>query len=408
MASIKPFTIAIPDSEIDRLNQKLALASFPDEVDDAGWDYGAPLPDVKRLATYWKDTYSWRNAEAALNKLPNYLAQIEVEGFGAIDVHFLHQQSQVKNAIPLLFVHGWPGSFLEATKILPLLADSEKNGGPAFHVIAPSLPNFGFSSSIKKKGFGQPQYAETCHKLMLALGYEKYVTQGGDWGFSITRTIGQLYPTHVGASHINIIPAYPPSPKSPLSFLKFLSKYFLSLYSAAEFAGLERTQDYQKKQAAYYEVQSKNPMTIGYALADSPVATLAWIYEKLVIWTDGYEWGEEEVCTWMSVYWFATAGPASSVRIYHESTKESSNAFESSMVFNKNIPLGLSYFPREVCLLPEDWAHSLGPIVYSKRHDKGGHFAAYEVPEKLVGDLRIMFGKGGPAFGVVEGRDGLV
>ena len=161
---------------------------------------------------------------------------------------------------------------------------------------------------------------------MIALGYDKYVTQGGDWvrgfyfqshliiislvmiivltcdqGFSISRTIGQLYPSHVAASHINIVPAYPPSPKSPLSLIKFLTKYLFSLYSKEEFDGLERTQWWQKKGSAYYEINTKNPQTIGYSLADSPVGLLGWIYEKLVLWTDEYEWSEEEVCTWISI-----------------------------------------------------------------------------------------------------------
>jgi hypothetical protein len=202
MSSPKPYTIAVPDAQIQRLRQRIELTTFPDELEDAGSDYGAPLEEVKRIASYWKDQYDWCQVEAELNKLPHYTVAIDVEGFAPIDVHFIHQKSRKEGAIPLLFVHGCklamlkvtssvsrylltgrsgPGSFMEVTRILPLLAASEDNGGPAFQVVAPSLPNFGFSSAVRQKGFGIKQYAETCHKLMLALGYEQYVSQGGDW-----------------------------------------------------------------------------------------------------------------------------------------------------------------------------------------------------------------------------------
>ncbi|KAF2020167.1 alpha/beta-hydrolase [Aaosphaeria arxii CBS 175.79] len=407
MHDIKPYTISIPDSQIDNLRQKLALTTFPDELDDAGWDYGAPLQDVKRIATHWKDAYDWRKAEASLNKLPNFMTIIDVDGFGPIDIHFVHQKSEVKNAIPLLFVHGWPGSFIEVTKILPILTGGEKNGGPAFHVVAPSLPNFGFSGGIKKKGFDQPQYAEVCHKLMLALGYGEYVTQGGDWGFGITRTMGQLFHHQVKASHINTVVSGPPiSLWNPFAFCKFLFLYALKWYTPAELEGLKRTQDYRDRGQGYYHQQTTRPQTLGYSLADSPVGLLGWVYEKLGIWSDGYEWSDDEVCTWLSIYWFSTAGPAASVRIYYEAARDSNNVFEKAMKYNGKVPLGLSYFPKEVCLLPRAWGPTLGPIIFRNEHDHGGHFAAYEVPDRLAGDLGIMFGRGGPAFGCVPGKDG--
>ncbi|KAL9576155.1 MAG: hypothetical protein Q9212_007339, partial [Teloschistes hypoglaucus] len=173
MADIKPYQIAVPEESLQELKAKLALTSFPDELDDAEWDYGAPLADIKRLVKYWQEEYDWRHHEAEMNKLPQYITPISVKGFDHLDIHFLHQPSPKKTAVPLLFVHGWPGSFLEVTKILPLLANP-KEGEPAFHVVAPSIPNFGFSQGVKKKGFGIPQYAETCHNLMQKLGYTQY------------------------------------------------------------------------------------------------------------------------------------------------------------------------------------------------------------------------------------------
>lgn len=173
MASVEPYHISVPDSRLELLHQKLAAADLPDELEAAGWDYGVPLADVKRLATYWKDTYDWRKQEAKLNELPNFRTSINVEGFETLNIHFVHQKSTVDGAIPLLFCHGWPGSFLEVTKIFPLL-NLGGRGVPAFHIVAPSLPNYGFSSGTSKKGFGLSQYSETCHKLMLSLGYNKY------------------------------------------------------------------------------------------------------------------------------------------------------------------------------------------------------------------------------------------
>lgn len=182
MSDITPFTINISDSKIEDLKQRLALARFPDELDEAGWDLGAPLADVKRFTTYWRDKYVWRTAEAQLNKLPHFITPIQVDGFDPINIHFLHQKSKVASAIPLLFVHGWPGSFLEGIKVHERLAEGNGVNEPAFDVVVISLPNYGFSEGPKKRGFAINQYAETCNKLMLKLGYDEYATQGGDWG----------------------------------------------------------------------------------------------------------------------------------------------------------------------------------------------------------------------------------
>ena len=211
MSDIVPYIISVPQSEIDLLHHKLALATFPSEVEDVGWNRGAPLADIKRLSKAW-ETFDWRAYEAHLNQLPQYHTPISIDGFGDVDIHFVHKPSQVGKAIPLLFVHGWPGHYTEVLKILDDLATPPASSdAPAFTIVAPSLPNFGFSAGVKKCGFAIAQYAETCHKLMLKLGYDKYVTQAGDWGFWITRAIGKLYPTSCKASHINMVFAREPS-----------------------------------------------------------------------------------------------------------------------------------------------------------------------------------------------------
>lgn len=180
MSPIEPFTIAFPDSEIEKLRQKLSLTRYPDELDAASWDLGSPLAEVQRLATYWKDDFDFRQAEDRLGQLPHFVTDIQCDGFENLRIHFIHKRSQVKGATPLLFVHGWPGCFIEATKLLEPLSGGGGDSVPAFDVVVPSLPNFGFSEGTRKRGFAIEQYAETLHKLMLRLGYNEYVTQGGE------------------------------------------------------------------------------------------------------------------------------------------------------------------------------------------------------------------------------------
>jgi hypothetical protein len=204
MADIRPYTISISDSQLQDLKQRLDLARFPDELDESEWDLGAPLADVKRLTAYWKESFDWKQVEARLNKLPQYTTSIEVNDFSPLNIHFVHQKSDVKNAIPLLYVHGWPGSYFEGTKIFDKLSSGNGTDTPSFHVVAISLPNFGWSEGPKTRGFGLSHYADCCNKLMLKLNYPKYVTQGGDWGYYITRAISLLFPQNCLATHLNM------------------------------------------------------------------------------------------------------------------------------------------------------------------------------------------------------------
>jgi pimeloyl-ACP methyl ester carboxylesterase len=297
-----------------------------------------------------------------------------------------------------------PGSFLEVKKILPMLKGSTNT--PAFHVVAPSLPNFGFSSGVRRPGFNLEKYAEICHKLMLQLGYNEYVTQGGDWGFYITRVIGLCYPEHCKASHINMIRATKPEwTKNPILALQ----HAIMPYSEREKKGFERTDWFLREGSGYNLEQRTKPQTIGYALADSPVALLSWIYEKLHDWTDAYPWTPDEVLTWISIYQFSTAGPAASVRIYYESTHSPTPRLRHRDDVSKWIPhvkLGLALFPQELVVQPQTWRHTLGPVVHESVNEHGGHFAAWERPEVIVGDLRKMLGKGGPCYKVIKGKSG--
>ncbi|TFY66905.1 hypothetical protein EVG20_g4188 [Dentipellis fragilis] len=405
-----PFNIAIPDDALALLHQKLAVTRFPDELDDAGCKYGAPLSDVRRLGMRWKNGFDWRAQEARINaELPMFTRDLVVEGHGTLNVHYVHKRSDVEIAIPLLFVHGCkfavllmkrdddegagPGSFLEARKILPLLTASSPR--------APQLPRRRTEFARVRILAGSSQ-ERVANKLMLSLGYNEYVTQGGDWGVRVTMYTAHQYGSkHVKASHINGPFFIPPTPATaPLQYLK----HKLSWYTPAEKAGLERTRQFFEKGTGYYLEQGTQPQTIGYSLADSPVGLLAWIYEKLVNWTDAYAWDDDEVLTWVSVYWFSRDGPAASLRIYYELTKSG----EAMNLPRPRVPLGVSRFPRELTVPPKAWSWRVGNVVFDVEHSSGGHFAAHEKPEELVGDLRKMFGKGGPAFGIVPGKSGYV
>ncbi|KAK7689868.1 hypothetical protein QCA50_006507 [Cerrena zonata] len=394
-----PFTLSVADKDLDFLKQKLDLVRFPDELENATWDYGAPLEDVKRLVGKWKDGFDWRASEATINTLPQFTRDIEIEGFGTLNIHYVHQKSQLENAIPLLFVHGWPGHFVEVSKLLPLLTTTSADG-PSFHVVTFSLPGFGFSEAPKKPGFAMNQYSEVGHKLMLSLGYKEYVTQGGDWGYHILRRQVQLYGgTHVKAWHTNYPRATQPTFTSgPLVYLKSLVKP----YSARDKQGFERTKWFVEKGRGYQGIQSTKPQTLGYSLADSPVGLLAWVYEKLVNWSDNYPWTDDEVLTWVSIYWFSRAGPAASVRIYYEHI-QGGEEFKYKW---SSIPFGASFFPKELHCAPPYWAGTLGNLKFTSVHESGGHFAAHEKPEALASDLKKMFGVGRPAFGVVPGKSG--
>ncbi|GAP89741.1 putative microsomal epoxide hydrolase [Rosellinia necatrix] len=410
MADIKPYKINVSESQLKDLKTRLSLAKFPDELDGAGWDMGAPLADVKRLTKHWEQSHDWKKAEDELNSLPNFVTDIQCDGFEPLAIHFVHIRSKVKGAIPLLFIHGWPGHFYEGVKIMkPLTEGGDGVQHPAFDLVVPSLPNFGFSAGTRQRGFALAQYAETLNKLMLKLGYNEYVTQGGDWGTHISRALGHLFPRHCKATHLNMDSADPPSFfQNPLLTIQ----HAVTPYSQREREGQARTRWFNEEGRGYNLEQSTKPQTLGYALADSPVALLAWIYEKLHDWADAYPWTDDEVCTWVGIYWFSAAGPAASARIYYENKHSADPARPNRMQqkqlrsYSPGVKLGYSHFPMDLSVLPKAYVRTLGEMVFEREHKDGGHFAAWERPNEIVQDLRDMFGKGGGAFGCVKGATG--
>jgi pimeloyl-ACP methyl ester carboxylesterase len=287
-------------------------------------------------------------------------------------------------------------------KMLPLLINPTDASNPAFHVVAPSLPGFGFSQPPSKKNFGLPQYAEVCHKLMINLGYNNYVCLGYDWGFGVTRTIAKnYYPRHCKAHFVTT--PYGEAPhifRHPILWLRNL----FTPYSQREKEHIEANKRILSSGSGYADLQSTKPQTLGYSLADSPVGLLAWIYEKLREWSDDYDWTDDEILTWISIYWFSPGTAASSVRIYYEVSqlKQLRKTYEW-----QPCPLGVSFFPKELSTPPRNYVRTLGKIVFeSEDHKRGGHFAAFEQPHVVVNDMMEMYKKGGPAYGVVEGATG--
>ncbi|KAL5327917.1 hypothetical protein ACEPPN_005623 [Leptodophora sp. 'Broadleaf-Isolate-01'] len=313
MADIKPFKINVPDTSLAKLKQKLELTRFPEgELEEAGWDYGAPLQEIKDLTQYWLTKFSWRAAETKLNTIPQFITSIKVENFDPIDIHFMHQRSDVPGAIPLLFLHGWPGSFIEVTKLLPLLKGED--GKQAFHVVAPSLPNYGFSGRVTK----------------------------GDWGGLIVRVIGARYPQHNKASHINLAMASEP---------KWDSENPKPEDTAREIATMKASEEWLKSGNGYWGIQSTKPAPLSFSLSDSPTGLLAWIYEKLIAWTDAYPWTPDEILIWISIYYFSTAGPGASIYTYYEATHDQVFSFPFIQEY-VDVPLAIADFPKEVVNAP--------------------------------------------------------
>jgi pimeloyl-ACP methyl ester carboxylesterase len=370
--AVSPFKIHIPDSELDLLRRKLDLARLPTSIGSENWgeDNGVTVKKMTELVNFWKDEYDWRKEEQRLNSFPQFKTNISIDGFGSLDVHFMHSKSTKKNAIPLLFIHGWPGSFMEIYKAVSDLNEA------GFDVVSPSLPGYGFSSYPEKGGFKHEQHATVLNEVMLRLGYNTYVVQGGDWGSMIARTIAIMYPENVKAVHVNMIVIQKPDfDKEPQ-------------YSEFEKASLERAKWFRETQMAYFMIQSAKPRTLGFAMQDSPVGMLAWMADKVFIWTDSYPWTPTELITWTLLHYFP--GPTTGFQMYRENNPAVAGPSLQMKSFVKQ-PTGVSVFPKELGIVPRSWAETKANIVFWEEHDSGGHFAAYEKPKELAQDLIKFF-----------------
>jgi len=375
---LAPFRVEIPQADLDDLHERLARTRWPDELPDAGWDYGIPLGYVQELARYWRTDYDWRAYEAWLNEFPQFTTTID----GA-KVHFMHVRSKEPDAMPLIITHGWPGSVVEFMNIIGPLTDPPAYGGDpadAFHLVVPSIPGYAFSGPTQQAGWHMRRVAEAWAELMRRLGYERYGAQGGDWGSGISRDLGLVDPGHVVGVHLNMLSAPPPSDPTELAELTDKEKGYL-----------ERSARFRARGLGYGMIQSTRPQTLAYGLTDSPAGQLAWIAEKFKEWTDSKHWPEDAVdrdqmLTNISVYWLTgTAG--SSARLYYESARQGVWGPPQP----SQVPTGVAVFPREISPPIRRIAEKSNNVVHWSEFDRGGHFAAMEVPGLLVGDVRDFF-----------------
>jgi pimeloyl-ACP methyl ester carboxylesterase len=359
-----------------------------------GWDHGVPLDYLRELADYWRTSYDWRRHEADLNQFPLFITTIDGQR-----LHFVHMRSVEPGALPLMMIHGWPGSIVEFAKVLRPLADPRSHGGAladAFDVIAPSIPGFGFSGPTEETVWDLDRVTVVFAELMERLGYDRYGAHGGDFGALVSPALGRLHPDRVVGVHVNGIPTV-------------VGRGQTAGLSDADLERLETLQRLWRDQRGYAVIQSTRPQTLAYGLTDSPVGQLAWIVEKFKEWTDSVEVPEDAVdrdqlLTHVTLYWLtATAG--SSASFYKEdptlsrmagSAGSSSRSREAtgSVVRPDQpsaVPTGVAVFPRELTVSIRHLSSQSHNIVHWTEFDRGGHFPAMEVPDLLVEDLRRFF-----------------
>ncbi|WP_436848545.1 epoxide hydrolase family protein [Streptomyces asoensis] len=354
---IEPFRIDVPQADLDDLADRLSRTRWPDEIAGAGWDYGFPLGRLKELAEYWRTGYDWRAQEARLNRLPHFT--IEIDGQ---NVHFVHVRSANPDALALILTHGWPGSFLEFLDVIePLSRD--------FHLVIPSIPGYGFSGPTHERGWDVGRVARAWAELMRRLGYERYGAQGGDFGAGISLALGAVAPERVVGAHITYLPTRP-DPDAGVEL------------SATDEARLAKVRRLMADRPPYQSLQATTPQTIGYALTDSPVGQLVWIAERFAQWTDPRSTiGDDRLLTGVSLYWL-TATAASSARLHRETPRR---------VAPCPVPVGVAVFAHDITQSVRPLAERLYDIRHWSEFERGGHFAAMEVPELLAEDVREFF-----------------
>lgn len=385
--TVKPFKIAVEDAVLRDLKERLSRTRFPDQIEGSEWDYGVDRKYMNELVAYWRDKYDWRSQERQLNQFDQFVTTID-----GLKIHFIHQRSKEKNAIPLVIVHGWPGSVYEFHKIIGMLTDPVAHGGKAedaFHVVCPSLPGFGFSDKPREKGWSSQRMAEVMAKLMARLGYERYGAQGGDWGSGITRWLAANDGGHCIGGHSNFPSGSPPRDEPMRDVTpREMERYQQRVKEIAD-------------QRAYGAIQGTRPLTLGYALNDSPAGLAAWIVDKFWAWSDHRgslenSFTKDELLTNVMIYWVTESMP-SSTRIYYESSHN--NPRPSSMKpfasTGKPAPMGFALFPKEINVPPRAWVERSmgGKLFHWTEMPRGGHFAALEQPELLAKDVRVFFGK---------------
>ncbi|KUJ15802.1 alpha/beta-hydrolase [Mollisia scopiformis] len=405
MSKPTPFKIAVSDDLLSFIHQRVSTARIPPGLSlpaSEAWSDGIPPAVVEQIREYWEKKYDWRAVEARINGHLKMFTLPISEGGEDLTIHFVHHRSSREDAIPLLFQHGWPGSFLEVSKIIDLLTEPKDHEQQAYHVVAPSLPGFTFSSCPRGNEFSIKNMAAVDQKLMLALGYTKYMAQGGDWGSIVARHIGLMYPESCLAIHVNLLFAGMPSFwKNPLTFTYFMFWAARQDTSNKDASGLGRIKWWTSEESGYLEIQGTKPQTLSYGLIDSPIAMAAWLRDKMeCLIDDGFEWSEEDTITWAMMY--LIPGHSGHAQIYKNTKGKKMEAQKETLStpISSKVDFGASVFPKDVMIIPRWWAEVdvASNFVYWQEHEKGGHFASWENPDVLVQDIREFTKKIRPSY----------
>lgn len=383
-AEVRPFQIQVDEAVLQDLRQRLGQSRLPDQIPGSGWEYGVDRAYFEAFIEHWRNRYDWRAEERRLNALPQFLATVD-----GLELHFVHVRSKHADALPLLLVHGWPGGFTEFAKLIPRLTDPEAHGGradEAFHLVIPSLPGFGFSAKPAERGWSSQRMAETLAKLMRVLGYERYGAQGGDWGGGMVRWLASGDGARCVGAHSNFPGANRPSDGGD---------------GGATPAELERWRRRNEELAdhkAYGAIQGTRPLTLGYALNDSPAGLAAWVLDKFWAWSDhggdlDRSFSKDELITNLMIYWVSQSMP-SAMRIYYEFAHNPVRPATMTPFAGggPSAPVGYALFPKEINLPPRAWVErSQGRLAHWTEMPRGGHFAAMEQPDLLAQDVRRFF-----------------
>jgi epoxide hydrolase len=367
---IRPFRIEVPQADLDHLHDRLATARWPGELPGVGWTRGVPLDYLKELAEHWRTGYDWRAAEAELNRFPQFSTEIDGQR-----IHFLHVRSDRPDATPLLVTHGFPSSVAEFGHLIGPLVDPAE--GPAFHVVAPSLPGYAFSTPLSSTGWSMGRTARAWVELMRRLGYQRYGVHGGDVGAGVSGLVAARDSSHVIGMHVVTDPL---TAAGTATFLPGMADR-LDEDDPVDKVILDRMREFRADGSGYLAIQNSRPQTIGYGLVDSPLLQLAWIAEKFEAWTD-LPIDRDQLLTTVSLYWFTGSGASAAHTLYEQ-------AHSSDWGAPPAVPQGFAVFGADETvrrLVPAP------PDAHWSEFERGKHFPAMEAPAQLAMDLQAFFG----------------
>jgi len=379
----RPFTIAVPDRDLDDLRHRLRTTRWADDFGNDDWTYGVERGWLEDMARYWAEEFDWRAQEAAMNRYPQY--QVDIEG---ITVHYLHVRGKGPAPMPLVLTHGWPWTFWDFAACIGPLSDPASHGGDpadAFDVIVPSLPGFGFSTPLRTTGVGVRRIGDLWVRLLRdILGYPRFGAAGGDWGAIVTSELGHAHPDELLGVYMTL-PVIPGVNRRELTPDAFAPDEQWMLRRTAEIEPLIRS---------HVTVHTTDPQTLAYALADSPVGTAAWLWERRRAWSDCdgdvfNAFDRDFLCTLASIYWL-TGTISTSLRIYFEHWGRGWKPIDDRSP-TIGVPTGFGIFPKELVLLPRSIAEARTNLKRWSVLSKGGHFAPSEQPATVVDEYRAFF-----------------